>query len=296
MTDQVLFSQAQVPATWAVANKGAKIDPNGIYDVQVEIAGSVAATYDFCVTSIKPILSADAGTSTCQSSYGKVCGSQDVVQGVGNYAVQNNIFNNGTGQCVQPSCNAGNGGFTVSFPNGSFGNGGTVTPSSFPSIIYGWANGTFYAGSPLPMQLSAVTSANSTWSYSVPGGTYDAGYDIWLASSPTATTPGLELMVWPGFSGVQPAGSNTNKTVSIAGTSWQVWTGSVSSWQYLAYRSNSPSASANVSLDLNTFFQDAVTENVGLTSSWYLLGVQAGFEIYSMSGTPTTSSFSVSVR
>jgi hypothetical protein len=303
MTYQIMLSQAQVPQSWNVANKGAKVDPNGIFDVQVEIAGDVAATYNFCVTGIKPIVSGDAGGTTCQSSYGKVCGSQDVVTGVGNYTVQNNIFNGGAGQCVQPSCAAGNAGFSVTFPNGSFGSGGS-SPSSYPSVIYGWSNGTFYPGSTLPKQLSAINSANSTWSYNVPGGTYDAAYDIWLATSPTAATPGLELMIWVGDVGPQPSGGSVRNgiTVPMVGGTWDVWHGHVSQWEYLAYRSTSPSGSGNVSFDLNKFFQDAVANagpyglNPALTSNWYLLGIQAGFEIYSESGTLTTNSFAVNVQ
>ena len=293
-TLQALFSQASVPSTWMVPNKGATVDPTALYDMQVEIAGgTTAATYNFCITDIKPIFSSDAGSSTC-GTYGKVCGSQDVVADVGNYAVQNNISNNGTGQCVQPTCTGGNAGFTVTFPNGSFGNGGN-TPSSYPSAIYGWAAGTFYPGSPLPKQLSTINTANSMWTYNVSGGTYDAAYDIWLASG-TSGTPGLELMIWQGYSGAQPAGSDTKKTFALGGTTYEVLTGQVSSWKYIAYQSKSPSASGTANFDLNSFFKDAEGEGVGLSSSWYLWGVQAGFEVYSGSGTMTTSSFNVSVQ
>ena len=291
---QALFSQAVVPSSWMVPNKGATVDPTAIYDIQMEIAGgTTAATYNFCVTDIKPIFSGDAGSSTC-GTYGKVCGSQDVVVDVGNYAVQNNISNNGTGQCVQPTCSGGNPGFTATFPNGSFGNGGN-SPSSYPSVIYGWAAGTFYPGSPLPKQLSGITSANSTWQYSVPGGSYDAAYDIWLGSG-TSGTPGLELMIWMGYSGAQPAGSDTKKTFALGGVTYEVWTGQVNSWKYIAYQSKSPSASGSANFDLNSFFKDAEGEGVGLTSSWYLWGIQAGFEVYNASGTLTTTSFSASVQ
>jgi hypothetical protein len=171
-------------------------------------------------------------------------------------------------------------------------------PSSYPSVIYGWQNGQYFGTyqASNAKQVSQIASANTSWQYSVPGGTYDAAYDTWLGPSTTGT-PGLELMVWLGYNGVQPAGSNTNKTVTIGGGTYQVWTGNVSSWRYLAYRTNSPSGNANVSFNLNDFFQDALkNQNVGLMNNWYLMGIQAGFEVYSESGTLTTNSFSVSVQ
>jgi hypothetical protein len=102
-------------------------------------------------------------------------------------------------------------------------------------------------------------------------------------------------MIWVGDAGPQPAGTDTNRAVSIGGSTWEVWKGTVSSWPYIAYRSKTPSAAATVSFDLNAFFKDAET-NEGVSSNWYLWGVQAGFEIYRASSTFSTTAFSLTVE
>ncbi|HXX69298.1 MAG TPA: hypothetical protein VEK07_19090 [Polyangiaceae bacterium] len=307
-TYTVLFSSVKnVPDYPNIADPDAALDPTGIYDVQVELAGAAAQTYayDFCITSIQPLFAGDASTqapgscSMMDTVGGQTCDPQDIVDGV-DYGFQNNI-SQGSGECIQATQGGDCAGLTITFPNGSFGSGGN-TPSSYPSIIYGWQNGQFYGSYTTGQTLSSISMVPATWSYSVPGGTYDAAWDIWFGSTPSGTSPTLELMVWNGYNGVQPAGSQVQgsngmpKTVTISGATYQVWTGQVNTWKYIAYRNTSPSASGAVSVNLNDFFEDAETENVGLSTSSYLWGIQAGYEIYSASGTFTTSSYSVTVN
>jgi hypothetical protein len=294
-TYDVPFADAVVPPGWSVDDPGATVDPTAVAAVLIEISGQTSGTepYGFCVTAIRPIL---AGASpTCGLASGTICGVQDIAEEVGDYAIQNNTNGNLTGQCIRAAstgtCGAA---FDVTFPSGSFGNGGN-TPSSFPSVIYGWQNGVFYGSYQTPVRVSAIQEVPTTWSYTAPGGTYDAAYDVWFGAGPTGLTPTTELMIWVGDSGPQPAGSDTNRAVSIGGGSWEVWKGTVSSWPYLAYRAKSPSAAATVSLDLAAFIKDAVA-NEGLPSTSYLWGLQAGFEIYRASGTFSTTAFSVSVQ
>jgi hypothetical protein len=294
-TYKVLLADALVPPTWSVDDPGAVVDPSALTSLQVEIAGQTSGTepYSFCVTQIQPIVASAA--PACGSATGTICGVQDIAEGVGNYAVQNNTNGNLLGQCVAattgPTCGAA---FDVTFPGGNFGNGGNA-PSSYPSVIYGWQNGVFYGDYKTPLQVSAVHSVPTTWSYSAGSGTYDAAYDVWLGTSSSGATPAMELMIWVGDAGPQPAGSDTNRAVSIAGASWEVWKGTVNSWPYVAYRSKSPSAAATVSFDLNDFLKDA-TAHEGLSSSWYLWGVQAGFEIYRASSTFSSTAFSVDIK
>jgi hypothetical protein len=294
-TYSVLLADALVPPGWSVDDPGAVVDPTALTSLQVQIAGQTSGTepYSFCVTQVRPILAAAA--PSCGAAAGTICGVQDIAEGVGDYAVQNNTNGNLLGQCVRastgPSCGAA---FDVSFPGGSFGNGGNA-PSSFPSVVYGWQNGVFYGGYQRPLQVSAVHSVPTTWSYSAGSGNYDAAYDVWFGSTSGGSTPAMELMIWVGDAGPQPAGSDTNRAVSIGGSSWEVWKGTVSSWPYVAYRSKSPSAAATVSLDLEDFFKDAIA-NAGLSRNWYLWGVQAGFEIYRASSTFSTTAFTVDIE
>ncbi len=53
----VLFSQAQVPISWTVPNAGETVNPSSVASVQLQISGGdVAASFDVCITSIKPIV------------------------------------------------------------------------------------------------------------------------------------------------------------------------------------------------------------------------------------------------
>lgn len=162
-------------------------------------------------------------------------------------------------------------------------------------MIYGWQNGVFYGTYQTAVRVSSIQAVPTTWTYAASGGTYDAAYDVWFGAGPSGLTPTTELMVWVGDAGPQPAGSDTNRVVSVGGGLWEVWKGTVNSWPYLAYRAKSPNAEATVSLDLAAFIRDAVA-NEGLPSSAYLWGVQAGFEIYRASGTFSTTAFTVSVQ
>jgi hypothetical protein len=53
----VLFSQAAVPLGWSVPNAGEQANAAATFDVQVQISGGTPASYNFCVTQLKPILS-----------------------------------------------------------------------------------------------------------------------------------------------------------------------------------------------------------------------------------------------
>ena len=100
--------------------------------------------------------------------------------------------------------------------------------------------------------------------------------------------------------GVNPAGSlaKSGITVGTAPGSWDLWKGTVSvngsTWNYLAYR-RTAQISAVTGLDLKQFFNDAVTEGVGITNTSYLLGIQAGFEVTGANA-GSTSSFSVTTN
>ncbi|HXT97618.1 MAG TPA: hypothetical protein VN853_15055 [Polyangia bacterium] len=319
-TYQILFSQASVPASWMVTNAGAMVMPTSLTDLQFQIAGDEKAGVDFnfCITSLKPILSSGStgtggsgggtggsggnscGTLTAFGGGASKCGTTDVITGVGNYAVQNDLYNAmGGTQCVTATSGGGCAGFTAT-PTLNVSGG---TPGSYPSIVYGWHYHNVYGPYTSPKQISAINSVPSSWQFTVPTGNvkYDVSYDIWINQSggnptqPDGNT--LELMVWlDETSNVVPAGSKVT-TATIAGTTWNVYTGMVSTWHYIAYQRSASTAPFN-NVDLKAFMTDAATRNVGATTSWYLLSVEAGFEIWQgSSSTPfVTNAYEVSVN
>ena len=108
-TYQVLLADAVVPQTFTDATAGARADPTAIYDIELAVPRTdIVATYDYCVTRLRPLRAADVVTppSGCAapSPYGaRVCGPQDLLDEVGRYAVQNNVNAGAPGsQCVHP--------------------------------------------------------------------------------------------------------------------------------------------------------------------------------------------------
>jgi hypothetical protein len=246
------------------------------YDLQINVVGgNTAGAYNLCLTDLEPVSS---GTSTLP----QLCGAQGSTSGtadVGKYYVQNNIFPGGNNQlCVTPSKSGDNVGFKVD--SATFATGATL--NAYPSIVDGWHFGRSSTDAALPKQLSALMSANSSVTYSGSVGKYDAAYDIWvLPNKPTvdSKTPagGLEVMMWLNSAGVNPAGSNTN--ASFMG--WQVWTGTVESWKYVAYVKNGQNSFTG---DLAPFIKDAASRS-GIANTAYLAGVEFGFELYDYPGT-----------
>lgn len=324
-TYSIMFSQASVPASWAVTNAGAAVMPTSLTDLQFQIAGDEKAgvAFNFCITSLKPILSAGStgtggssgttgtagssgtscGTLTAFGGGASKCGNTDVITGVGNYAVQNDAYNpSGGSECITATQGGTCAGFTATPSLNVSGN----TPGSYPSIIYGWHYHNVYGPYTTPKQVSAIASIPTSWQFTVPtsGVKYDVSYDIWANQSggnPTAPDANtLELMIWlDETSDTVPAGAplNGGTTVTIAGTAWQIYTGMVSTWHYIAYRRSASTAPLN-NVDIKPFLTDAATRNVGLTTSWYLLSVEAGFEIWQgqSPNTFTTNAYSVSVN
>ncbi len=325
-TYQIMFPQATVPATWMVPNAGAGVMAKSLTDLQFQIAGDEKAgvNFNFCITELKPIVSGNStgsggsgggmggssGGPTCMASTPfasgtSKCGNTDVIDGVGSYAVQVDTYNaNGGNDCVTATTGSGCVGFTAT-PNLNLPASANA-PGGYPSIVYGWHYGQYHGGYTTAKPISSINSIPSSWSFTVPSSNvkYDVSYDIWANSSggnpasPDANT--LELMIWlDETSDVVPAGTplNGGTTVTIAGQAWQIYTGMVSTWHYIAYK-RSPSTQPFNGVDLKAFLTDAATRSVGVTNSWYLLSVEAGFEIWKgSSSTPfTTTGYSVSVN
>jgi hypothetical protein len=190
----------------------------------------------------------------------------------GKYVVMNNRWGTSESQCI----NVTSTGFAITAQAGVGSTSGS--PVSYPAVYLGCHYTKCSPSSPLPKQVSAITSATSSISYTyVSGATYDASYDIWL--DPTAKTDGVnqqEVMIWFNRQGaIQPIGKAETAKATIGGRSWEVWTGSNGSNQVISYVAPDPIASWSFSvLD---FINDVKTRG-SVTSSWYLTSIQAGFE------------------
>jgi cellulose 1,4-beta-cellobiosidase len=118
-------------------------------------------------------------------------------------------------------------------------------------------------------------------------------YDIWFNQGPTTSGQpnGTELMIWLNHNGpVQPFGSQVASGVSIGGRGYNVWYGQ-QGWNTVSYTMTTGTTSVS-NLDLQAIVADAVKRGY-ISSSWYLIDVEAGFELWQGGAGLATNSFSV---
>jgi len=197
----------------------------------------------------------------------------------GVYNVQNNEWGSGAAESITTD---GNADFTVA--NSAIDNATNGAPGGYPSIYQGchWGNCTSGGLSATPIQVSNITTGKVTtsWSTTQPGGSndYDVAYDIWLNHNGP----------------VQPFGSEVATNVSIGGRSYNVWEGSQGDFDTVSYTMTTGTTSVS-GLDLAPLVQDAVSR--GYTqSSWYLIDMEAGFELWQGGAGLATNSFSVDIN
>ncbi|HXR69415.1 cellulose binding domain-containing protein [Actinocrinis sp.] len=223
---------------------------------------------------------AQAATTTC-SGTGTIS--------AGDYMIQANEWNSSLQQCITYT-----GGTAWSVSTANFNTSGGA-PATYPSIFKGCHWGLCTGNSGMPIQMSKLGSATSSWSTNQPSsGAYDVAYDIWFNSTPTTSgqPDGTEVMIWINSrGGVQPFGSQTG-SANIAGMNWNVWTGRQTSWNIISYVLN-PGATSVSNLDLKAMFNDAVSRG-SINPNHYLIDVEAGFEIWQGGQGLGTNSFSVS--
>ncbi|WP_426512759.1 GH12 family glycosyl hydrolase domain-containing protein [Dactylosporangium sp. McL0621] len=215
------------------------------------------------VAVMGPASPAGADTQICEQYGSTTIG--------GKYVVMNNNWGNSATQCI----NVTSTGFAISQINANKPTNGA--PASYPAIYVGCHYTNCSPGTNLPMQISAISSAQTSISYNfINGATYDAAYDIWL--DPTAKKDGVnatEIMIWFNRQGsIQPVGSQVG-SASVAGRSWAVWQGNNGGNDVVSYVA--PSAMSSWNFDVKAFINDVISRGKA-TTAWYLTSIQAGFE------------------
>jgi hypothetical protein len=308
---RVCFTDAECPswALTAVPPTCAKaVGTAGTpFDLQIQVsAGSTTASvgaFNVCVTKIAPVL--DPGsvgtTNSCSTVTGQgtlsgqydtahvTCAGQD-------YVVQNNAWGSTAGQTISYGPGTK---FKVTVQNGT---GANSAPASYPDIFIGANANKSTAGSGLPKAVSALSTVQTSWTWSDTGvsGAYNAAYDVWFSTSsagdPSASSPsGGYLMVWlykPATN--SPIGSSI-ASATIAGNNWNVWYGTNSSNGKPCVSYAAQTKLNSLSFDLDLFIKDAVTRGY-VQNSWSLTNVFSGFEIWSGGVGLQTTDFAVSVK
>lgn len=219
------------------------------------------------------------------------------------YVVQNNRYGANTAQII--SVDVSQGSFQI--VSSGHNNATNGVPGGYPSIFKGchWVNCSTF-GNNLPIKISDLYSVPLVWNTSttcgttVCTGTWNTALDIWFnkTRSTSGQPDGAELMVWLSYQGnISPKGINRG-TTSIAGVDWDVWTGTGSetngdktvTWQIISYVRTSQTSSVN--FDAKAFIDHAV--NIGsISREWYLIDLEAGFEIWSGGEGLLSNAFSV---
>ena len=215
----------------------------------------------------------------------------------GAYTVQNNEWGSGAPQSITTN---GNAGFAVT--NSSINDATNAAPGGYPSIYAGchWGNCTHGGLGAHPVQVTRLTipgTVTTSWKTRQPGGSaaYDVAYDLWFNHTPAATgqPDGAELMVWLNHHGpVQPFGSQVG-TATIGGISYQVWEGAQPWGDTISYVMARPTTSVS-NLDVGALAAAAVRRGY-IRTSWYLIDVEAGFELWRGGAGLATDSFSVNL-
>jgi hypothetical protein len=204
------------------------------------------------------------------------CSGSDVTPLDGGlYNFQMNEWNSSLEECATI-----NGiGFTIT--TADFNNATNGGPGTYTSVYKGCHWGICTTSNPFPIEVGNLASASSSVSITQPSGyNNDAAYDIWFnQTSTTSGQPnGTEIMIWINHQGsIQPFGSDV-ATATIDGASYQVWTGRQSSWNIVSYVAVNPVTSVS-NLNLLPFFTDAVSRG-SLETTWWLIDVEYGFEIW----------------
>jgi Glycosyl hydrolase family 12 len=200
----------------------------------------------------------------------------------GTYIVQDDEWGSTATECAATS---GGAGFTV--VRSALANAADNDPGAYPSIFAGcnWGDCTKGGLAAHPRRLSGIGrgSVVTTLLTGDPrGGAYDVAYDIWTNRTPrTRGTPdGTEVMVWLNHhGGVQPAGDRVARGSLLGGRRYDVW--------YSPDAGDGPSVTYEMTnvqtgvdgLDLSPLFADSERRRY-LNRSWYLITVEAGFEIW----------------
>ena len=242
-------------------------------------------------------------TITQSSTPSQRCGKESPVP-VNNsqYYVQNNEFDGmGARECI-----------SIGVTDTSF----KVTESAisnppervgaYPSIYLGchWGLCTPNNGAPLPLPVGNIGTATTSWSTAGPSSAadlFDKAYDLWFDTARTTTTQAnaAELMIWLDWKGEQPAGSPSPVQFTTQGATFEVWLDAPNAqhgWYIISFRllgSSVPSISnlAVSNLDLRPFINEGVNRGF-IQQSWYLISVQAGFELWHGGAGLATSAFS----
>jgi hypothetical protein len=164
---------------------------------------------------------------------------------------------------------------------------------SYASTVLGWQFGWRLANSGLPIQLSSGKNINCGWSFNITqsGGAADVSFDMFahtLAMAGTNDDPTDEIMIWLYRAGGAGPVGTLQTTVTIGGTSWDLYRGNNNRWNVFSYVRSANATSAVV--NVMDHMRDLITRG-WISSSKYLSSIQSGTEIFTGTGRLDTTGY-----
>jgi len=214
---------------------------------------------------------------------------------MGKYYLNSNEWgaSSGTGtQCIWDTSNSSS---SIAWGTSWNWSGGPSSVKSYDSSVLGWHWGWQNANTGLPIQLSSNQGVQTGWNFNLKqntANTLDVSYDLWLHTipNPTTTTPSDEVMVWLYKSGGAGPVGTKQATVTIDGTSWDLYEGNIG-WEVHSFLRTTNTTSQT--LDLKDFLNYLASR--GLSKSKYLTSVESGTEIFTGNGELDTTSYYANV-
>jgi hypothetical protein len=296
ITYNALFADAVLANN---ANNRKPVDPQNLTDVKIAFfPDSISHSYDFCIKSVVPIMTAP-NPVVATGSYGPTWNNQQpqAVNGINGYAVQSAPFpQNGNPMTMQVNVVSGGVGFTYTTGGGfQAPNNG---PGAFPAVVSGWGPGhdgiQFYGPYKTARQISALTTVRSSWSFTM-GTSGNAVFDLWFGNSATPAVPNAELMIWIGNKDKMPIGYGTACGAAFNGRTPYCGTNGTGERVVSYWVNTGTNGSPVTDFDILSYVKDAASKGyAGLSNSTYMIGVQTGFEVYS--GSWTTSSYNITIQ
>jgi len=218
----------------------------------------------------------------------------------GRYLLFNNLWGAASGageQCLWADPPAA-GTETIAWSTGWRWTGDPLSVKSYAAAVVGWHFGLATPACELPLRLSDIAAATSEWQYRLSeetAGTLNVAYDIWVASTPEPLPEELtdEIMIWlHRDGGATPIGA-VQATVVVDGAEWELWQGKHPRSQWQVHSFVRTAGEQALELDLTRFFDFLVSRVVD--PAHYLVGIQAGTEIFTGQGRLETLRYSVRV-
>eukprot|EP00483_Globobulimina_turgida_P001147 UN01149 len=172
---------------------------------------------------------------------------------------------------------------------------------SYPSIIDGWNFGQWTCGQNnggLPFQVNANKTILTSWhvSHSNDAGweAYDVSWDIWMGDSANPKNPSGELMIWLANTNCQPAGSIHASNLQFWGTTWDLWTGTGGAGTPIWSFRNTRGIWSVDNVNINDMLLYLMNNGLLQRNQW-LIGIQAGQEIFQGKGTFTHEVYKINI-